>query len=183
VVFIQLYKSCRSVRILTCACSICNCLIVAGVDQLKCMGRLIKPSFDYCSALLLNLPAARTNHLQLILNCTARSVNKTTTFHHITPILKSLHWLKINERIKYKVLSFTYKSLKTGQPSYLRFLLSYLHIVLLDLLLSPLVALLSPLAFKLQIDLIIILLLFCGIVYHLIYVTLFITSLLHLYLS
>jgi len=29
------------------------------------------------------------------------------------------------ERIKYKVLSLTYKSLKTGQPSYLRSLLSF----------------------------------------------------------
>ena len=27
---------------------------------------------------------------------------------HTTPVLKSLHWLKINERIKYKLLSLTY---------------------------------------------------------------------------
>jgi len=33
----------------------------------------------------------------------------TPKFHHITPILKLLNWLKINERIKYKVLSLTYK--------------------------------------------------------------------------
>jgi len=32
---------------------------------------------------------------------------------------------EINERIKYKVLSLTYKSLKTGQHSYLRSLLSF----------------------------------------------------------
>jgi len=57
-----------------------------------------------------------------------------------------------------------------------------LHIVVLGLLLlSPLFALLSPLVLKLQIDLIIILLLFCRKVSHLIYVTLLITSLLHLY--
>jgi len=36
---------------------------------------------------------------------------KTPKFHHISPILKSLHWLKINDRIKYKVFSHTYKSL------------------------------------------------------------------------
>jgi len=57
-----------------------------------------------------------------------------------------------------------------------------LHIVLLGLLLlSPLVVLLSPLVLKLQTDLIIILLLFCGTASHRIYVTLLITSLLHLY--
>ena len=38
---------------------------------------------------------------------------------HITPILRSLHWLKITERIEYKLLSITYKVLTTTQPSYL----------------------------------------------------------------
>ena len=38
---------------------------------------------------------------------------------HITPVLKSLHWLKINERIKYKLLSLTYKVLTIHQPQYL----------------------------------------------------------------
>ena len=37
----------------------------------------------------------------------------------ITPILRSLHWLKITERIEYKLLSLTYKVLTTTQPSYL----------------------------------------------------------------
>ena len=64
---------------------------------------------DYCNSLLLNLPATQTNRLQLVLNSAARAVTKTPKFHHITPILKSLHWLKINERIRYNVLSRTYK--------------------------------------------------------------------------
>ena len=38
---------------------------------------------------------------------------------HITPILKSLHWLKVNKRMEYKLLSLTYKVLTTAQPSYL----------------------------------------------------------------
>jgi len=36
----------------------------------------------------------------------------------------SLHWLKINERIEYKLLSLTYKVLTTSQPDYLRNLIS-----------------------------------------------------------
>jgi len=86
---------------------------------------LIHSKIDYCNSLLLNLPANQTNRLQLVLNSAARAVAKTPKFHHITPILKSLHWLKINERIHYKVLSLTYKSLQTGHPSYLRSLLSF----------------------------------------------------------
>ena len=43
---------------------------------------------------------------------------------HITPILKSLHWLKVSERIEYKLLSLTYKVITTAQPSYLHNLIS-----------------------------------------------------------
>ena len=43
---------------------------------------------------------------------------------HITPILRSLHWLKINECIEYKLPSLTYKVLTTSQPDYLHNLIS-----------------------------------------------------------
>src|SRR6218665_2338582 len=39
---------------------------------------------------------------------------------HITPVLKSLHWLKIPQRIHYKIASLTYNTLQTSQPSYIR---------------------------------------------------------------
>jgi len=41
-----------------------------------------------------------------------------------TPVLKSLHWLKINELIKYKLLSLTHKVLTTNLPQYLHNLIS-----------------------------------------------------------
>ena len=44
--------------------------------------------------------------------------------HIITPTFKSLHWLKVNERIEYKFFSLTYKVLTTTQPSYLHNLIS-----------------------------------------------------------
>jgi len=43
---------------------------------------------------------------------------------HITSVLNSLHWLRINERIKYKLHSLTYKVLTTNQPQYLYNLVS-----------------------------------------------------------
>jgi len=67
---------------------------------------LIHSKIDYCNSRLLNLPATPTNCFQLFRNSSARVVTKTLKFHHITHIFKSLHWLKINERIKYKVLSY-----------------------------------------------------------------------------
>jgi len=35
----------------------------------------------------------------------------------MTPVLKSLHWLKIEQRVQYKVASITYKVLQSEQPS------------------------------------------------------------------
>jgi len=54
----------------------------------------------------------------------ARTVVKAPRSSHITPILRSLHWLKVNERIEYKLLSLTYKVLTTSQSSYLNSLIS-----------------------------------------------------------
>ena len=60
----------------------------------------------------------------MVHNSLARVVVKAPKSCHISPVLKSLHWLKINERIDYKLLSLTYKVLTTTQPSYLHNLIS-----------------------------------------------------------
>jgi len=57
--------------------------------------------------------------IQQIQNSLARTVVKSFRFSHITPVIKSLHWLKIEERIEYTLLYLTYKVLTTSQPTYL----------------------------------------------------------------
>jgi hypothetical protein len=90
---------------------------------------LIHSKVDYCSSLFLNLPRSQLDRLQLILNSAARAVSRTPRLTHISPILKSLHWLKIDQRIHYKILSITYKisitykTLQSRNPSYLHNLL------------------------------------------------------------
>ena len=44
----------------------------------------------------------------MIQNSLARTVFSTQKTCHITPLLASLHWLKIKERIEYKLFSLTY---------------------------------------------------------------------------
>jgi hypothetical protein len=85
---------------------------------------LIYSKLDYCSSLFLNHPANQLDRHKLVLNSAARVVENTPKCHHITPILKSLHWLKIIERIHYKVLYITYKCLLSDKPAYLRNLLT-----------------------------------------------------------
>jgi len=78
----------------------------------------------HSSSLYYNLPKSQITRLQQIHNSLARVVVKTPKCCHITPILHSLHWPKITEHIKYKLLSLTYKVLTTTQPPYLHKLIS-----------------------------------------------------------
>jgi len=84
---------------------------------------IVYSKLDYCNSLYYNLPKSQINRLQQIQNCLARTVVKAPKSSHITPILRSLPWLKINKRIEYK-LSLTYKVLITSQPDYLHNLIS-----------------------------------------------------------
>jgi len=79
---------------------------------------LSSSKLDYCNSLYHNLPKSQITRLQQIQNSLARAVVKAPKSSHITPILRSLHRLKITERMEYKLLSLTYNVLTTTQPSY-----------------------------------------------------------------
>ena len=85
---------------------------------------LVQSKLDYCNALYIGLPKTELNRLQNIQNALARAVANQRRNEHITPTLQSLHWLKIPERIHYKVLSITYNVLSSSKPAYLSKLLS-----------------------------------------------------------
>src|SRR6218665_1100658 len=72
---------------------------------------IVHAKLDYCNFLFLNIDVTQINRLQPIQNALARAVTKTPKHHHITPVLKKLHWLKIPERIEYKVISLPYNTL------------------------------------------------------------------------
>jgi len=74
--------------------------------------------------LYFNLPKTQINRLWHIQNSLARTVANTSKYSNITPVLKSLHWLKIEQCIQYKLISLTYKNLTTSQPTYLHNLIS-----------------------------------------------------------
>ena len=71
---------------------------------------IVHSKLDYCNSLYHNLPKVFISKLQSIQNSLARAITKTPKFSHISPILKSLHWLKITERIQYKIITMTYNS-------------------------------------------------------------------------
>ena len=79
---------------------------------------------DYCNSLLVGLPKSLLALLQRVQNCAARVVKRVPKYAHITPVLKELHWLPIAQRIEYKIIMLTFKSLNGLAPAYLRDLLT-----------------------------------------------------------
>ena len=87
---------------------------------------IVHSKLDYCNSLYLNLPACHIKRLQLVQNAAARAIiTNCSKSRHISPALKSLHWLKVQERIHYKIISLTYNALQHQQPTYLYNRLSF----------------------------------------------------------
>ena len=70
---------------------------------------LLHSNLGYCNFLYINLPPKQISRLQLLQNFLARAVTGTRNTEHIAPVLKSLYWLNIEERIHYKMISRTYE--------------------------------------------------------------------------
>jgi len=88
---------------------------------------MVHSKLDYCNSLYYNLPKSQINRLQQIQNCLARSVVKTPKSSHITPILRSLHWLKINDRIEYTSLIRSLSSPITASTFHSRLITHLFH--------------------------------------------------------
>ena len=80
---------------------------------------LITSRLDYMNSILVGIPIALRRKLELIQNNAARLVFQKKKRDHITPLLKSLHWLPIDFRIQFKINLLTYKSLHDFSPVYL----------------------------------------------------------------
>ena len=83
----------------------------------------VTSKLDYCNSLYYGLPNCLIQKLQYVQNSAARLLTCSRKHDHITPILRELHWLPVQERISYKILLLTYKTLTTGSPQYLKDLL------------------------------------------------------------
>ena len=85
---------------------------------------LIISRLDYGNVLLYGVSAKDLAKLQRVMNAAARIIAKKRPRDHITPVLKALHWLKIQERIEFKIALLVFKSLRGQGPQYLRDLIS-----------------------------------------------------------
>jgi len=92
---------------------------ILPADLEKLIHAFISSRVDYCNGLFTGLPKKTIKSLQIIQNAAARLLTRTKRKDHITPILKSLHWLPVTYRIDFKVLFLVFKTLNGQGPLYM----------------------------------------------------------------
>ena len=63
--------------------------------------------------------------LKKVQNSAARLICRAPKSDHISPVLHTLHWLPVEQRIEYKLLLLAFKSVNNDGPSYLSDLLKF----------------------------------------------------------
>ena len=79
----------------------------------------ITSKIDNCNVALAGLPQRDLDRIQSVLNAAARLTADARKFDHVTPLLVNLHWLRVPERIQYKLCVLVHRCLNGAAPQYL----------------------------------------------------------------
>uniref|UniRef100_A0A8C7Z8E6 Reverse transcriptase domain-containing protein n=1 Tax=Oryzias sinensis TaxID=183150 RepID=A0A8C7Z8E6_9TELE len=93
--------------------------IVSKPDLEILIHAFVSSRLDYCNGLLTGLSKRALKQLQYIQNAAARVLTRTRKYDHISPVLRSLHWLPVPQRIDFKAALLVYKSLHGRAPKYI----------------------------------------------------------------
>ena len=85
---------------------------------------LVQSRLDYANSLLYRVSTRNIHKLQRCQNAAARLILQQSFTRSIQDLMNQLHWLPIQARIDFKIATLTYKALSSGQPAYLRELIS-----------------------------------------------------------
>jgi len=82
---------------------------------------LVVSKVDCCNSVLAGVSDSDTllRRLQSVLNAAARLVFSARRSEHITPLLCELHWLRVPERIKFRLCVLAFRCLHGTAPRYL----------------------------------------------------------------
>ena len=80
---------------------------------------LVISKVDYCNSVLAGISGMLISRLQSVLNAAARLIFAARKSDRITPLLEELHWLKVPERIRFRLCVFAYRCLHGTASAYL----------------------------------------------------------------
>ena len=97
-----------------------------NIKQLQTLVQaIVISSLDYCNALYVGINPCQLNQLQVIQNRACRIIFGLKKKENVDKHLKCLHWLKIRERIDFKILLLVFESISGFAPEYLKELITY----------------------------------------------------------
>ena len=79
---------------------------------------LVSSRLDYCNLLLTGIQKSNMLKLQRVQNSLARAITCTPKYELISLVFKSLHWLPVQQRIRFKLGLIVYKTVKSDQSQY-----------------------------------------------------------------
>ncbi len=100
------------------------------IDRDSCchaMRALVLSKLDYANSLLAGCTTGDVNRLQKLQNKAARIIFQVPRLVSATPLLNTLHWLPVKDRIIFKALLYVFKVTNRVAPAYLNQFIS-IHI-------------------------------------------------------
>ncbi|KAK7087111.1 hypothetical protein V1264_021201 [Littorina saxatilis] len=101
--------------------SIRHYLTPQAAQTLACS--LVLSRIDYCNSLFYGCDQKLVESLQKVQNSAAKLIYRSKKFDHVTPLLRSLHWLPVSARIRYKLACICFSAKFEDGPKYLKELL------------------------------------------------------------
>jgi len=97
--------------------SICRSVSPAVLQSL--VASLVLSLLDYGNVTLYGLPGNQIDKLQSVMNAAARLLFSARKYGHVTPLLPDLHWLRVSDRIEFKLSVLVFRCLHGTAPAYL----------------------------------------------------------------
>ena len=88
---------------------------------------LVLSKLDYCNSLLIGSPEFKVDKPQCIQNMSCRIMCNIKKHDHITTHMASPHWLKVHDRITYKITMIVFKCHQGTAPQYVMDLIPQKH--------------------------------------------------------
>ena len=99
-------------------------LFISKTAAITLANAFVHSYLHFCNSLFYGFPKYSIHRLQKVQNTVARIISNSR-FSHITPTLKSLHWLPIFYSINFKMCCVMHRALFLGETFYLSTLLNY----------------------------------------------------------
>ena len=80
---------------------------------------LVLSRLDYGNATLYGLPGNQIDTLQSVMNAAVRLVFSARKYEHATPLQRDLHWLRVSDRMEFKLSVLVFRCLHGTAPAYL----------------------------------------------------------------